>query len=425
MQQVKQFPGYLGRLLFHVVIAILAGTLLLSGVCMLPSAPMDRNLEKSAAVFADEGIYPSLFPWCTSQLDSTTDALILMISACDSGEHPVIQAMRGTRNTLSSVEAASDELAAHYGGGIPFDGSEPYYQYWHGYQVIIRPLLSVMSYSGIRILNGILQTGLLAILCLMMGKAGLGRYILPYLASVAMLMPLTLAMSLQFSSCYYTLTISSILLLWKRDFLDSTEGMLFLYTGIATAFFDFLTYPVATLGIPAVFYYCIRKKTDIRDTFCRGVKICFTWAIGYVGMWAGKWLIGSLILGQNILALAAGKLAERSSAGEAEAGLLQNIRAALSANIRSFLHTPATLVVLLLVVFLLFQLVKQFRSGDTTPARTGKIFFPFVILALIPIAWFVVTAQHAVIHHWFTHKALAVSVFAGLAALMKATEKTA
>lgn len=424
MQQFKLFPGYLGKLLLHVVIAVLIGTLLLSAVCMLPSAPMDRNLQKSAAVFAEEGIYPSLFPWCTSQLDSTTDALILLISACDSGEHPVIQAMRGTRNTLSVVEAASDELAVHYGDGIPFDGSEPYYQYWHGYQLIIRPLLSLISYPAIRVLNGIVQTGLLAILCLLMKKAGLGRYILPYLAAVAMMMPLALAMSLQFSSCYYTLTISSILLLRKRDSLDKTDGILFLYTGIATAYFDFLTYPVATLGIPAVFYFCLRKNTDLRDTFCRGVKICFTWAVGYVGMWAGKWLIGSLILGQNILALAAGKLAERSSAGEVETSLIRNIRAALSANIRSFLHTPATLVILLLAAFLLFLLVKHLRSRDLTWVQTGKNFFPFVILALIPIAWYVVTAQHAVIHHWFTHKALAVSVFAGLAALTKASGKT-
>ena len=424
MEQIRLFPKYFGKLLLHVILAILVGALLLSAVCMFPSAPMDRNLERSAGVFAEEGIYPELFPWCTSQLDSTTDALILLISACDSGENPVVQAMRGTRNTLSSVEAASDELAVHYGNGVPFDGTAPYYQYWHGYQLIIRPLLSLLSYSGIRILNGVVQTALLLLLCVMMRRAGLSRYILPYLVSVLMLMPLALAMSLQFSSCYYTLTISSILLLWKRDALDRLDGMLFLYIGIATAYFDFLTYPVATLGIPAVFYFCLRKDTDIRDTFCRGVKICFTWAVGYVGMWAGKWLIGSLILKQNILAVAVGKLTERSSASAADAGLIQNIRAALSANVRSFLHTPAALCFLVLALFLLFLLAKRIRARDTDIAKILSVFFPFVILALIPIAWYLVTAQHAVIHHWFTNKALAVSVFAGLAGLTKATEKT-
>lgn len=421
MEQVRLFPKYLGSLLLRILIAILAGALLLSAACMIPTDAMDRNLQKSAAVFAEEGIYPSLFPWCTSQLDSTTDALILLISACDPDEHAVIQAMSGTRNTLSSAEAASDELAVHYGDGVPFDGTDPYYQYWHGYQLIIRPLLSVLSYSGIRILNGIVQTGLLVLLCVLMYKKGMGRYILPYLTAVSMLMPPALAMSLQFSSCYYILTLGSIAVLWKKHSLDHLDGVLFLYIGIATAYFDFLTYPVATLGIPAVFYFCLREQTDIRSTFCRGVKICFSWAVGYVGMWAGKWLIGSLILRQNVLSVAAGKLTERSAA---DAGLVQNIRAALSANLRSFLYTPVTLAVLLLGAALLLLLVISLRRKETSLSRTAAAFFPFVILAIIPIAWYMVTAQHAVIHHWFTNKALVVSVFAGLAGLAKAAKPT-
>lgn len=421
MEQVKLFPRYMGAMLLRIVVAILAGTVLLSAVCMMPSAPMDRNLEHSAQTFAEEGIYPTLFSWCTSQLDSTTDALILLISACDSDDSPVVQAMSGTRNTLSTVEAASNELAAHYGEHIPFDGSEPYYQYWHGYQLIIRPLLSLLDYSGIRILNGVLQTGLLILLCLLMKKNGLSRYILPYLAAVAMLMPLALAMSLQFSSCYYILTLGSLAVLWKKDTLDRVDGILFLYIGIATAYFDFLTYPAATLGIPAVFYCCVRRDSDIRNTFCRGIKVCFSWAMGYGLMWAGKWLVGSLILKQNILSVAAGKLTERSSA---DSGLMDNIRAALSANLRSFLHTPATLAVLVLGAVLLVLVVRKIVKKQISVRQCAVLIFPFAILAFVPIAWFLVTAQHAVIHHWFTHKALAVSVFAGLAALAKVSKTT-
>ena len=419
MQQVKLFPKYLCSLLLRILAAILIGTLLLCAACSVPSGPMDRNLQQSADIFEEEGIYPILFPWCTSQLDSTTDALILLISACDSGESPIVQAMSGTRNTLSSVEAASDELAAHYGKNIPFDGSEPYYQYWHGYQLVIRPLLSLLNYGSIRILNGILQTGLLVLLCLLMRRNSMGRYILPYLASVAMMMPLSLAMSLQFSSCYYILTLGSLAILWKKDSLDRMDGILFLYIGIATAYFDFLTYPVATLGIPAVFYFCVRNNANIRNTFCRGVKICFSWAMGYGLMWSGKWLIGSLILKQNILSVAAGKLTERSSA---DAGLIGNIRAALSANLRSFLHTPATFAMLILAAILLFFVVRVLIKDKAALQRCMAQVFPFAVLAILPIAWYMVTAQHAVIHHWFTNKALMVSVFAGLASLVAAAE---
>lgn len=421
MQQIKLFPKYLSVLLLHVLICILVGAILLSAVCMIPSGAMDRNLQKSAAVFAEEGIYPSLFSWCTSQLDSTTDALILLISACDADESPIVQAMSGTRNTLSTVEASSDELAAHYGEGIPFDGSEPYYQYWHGYQLIIRPLLSVLNYSGIRILNGIIQTALLLLICILLYKNSMGRFILPYLVSVAMMMPLALAMSLQYSSCYYILTLGSLVILWKKDRLNKIDGLLFLYIGIFTAYFDFLTYPVATLGIPAVFYFCLRNNTDIRSTFCRGVKICFSWAIGYGLMWSGKWFLGSLILRTNILAVASGKLTERSSA---DAGLIGNIRAALSANLRSFLHTPVTLVFLVLAFILLLAAVRKIAKKQISVRQCAAAIFPFCVLAFLPVAWYLVTAQHAVIHHWFTHKALAVSVFAGLSALSSISGNT-
>ena len=216
--------------------------------------------------------------------------------------------------------------------------------------------------------------------------------------------------------------IGTPLLALKKDSLDKLDGFLFLYIGIATAYFDFLTYPIATLGIPAIFYFCLRHHTDIRNTFCRGVKICFSWAVGYAGMWSGKWLIGSLILGDNVLTAATGALVERSSA---DSDLLYNIHAALSANIKYFLYTPATAVVLLLVLFLLIVMAKQFRSGHTNVKQTAAIFFPFVILALLPIAWYLVTSQHAVMHYWFTNKGLVVSVFAGLAALTKASPKTA
>ena len=420
MTQIRLFPRYACSMLVRLLAAILIGAVLLSAVCLLPTGPMDKNLERSAETFAEEGIYPVLFPWCTSRLDSTTDALILLISAFDSSENPVIQAMSGSWNTLSSEEVSSDMLAAHYGEGIPFDGSEPYYQYWHGYQVIIRPLLSLFSYPSIRILNGILQTALLLVLCLMLKKRDMGQYILPYLTAVLMLMPLALAMSLQFSSCYYILTLGSMAVLGMNKTLDRRDGLVFLYIGIATAYFDFLTYPAATLGIPAVFYCCLRQDDSIRNTFCRGVKVCVSWAMGYVGMWAGKWLLGSLILGESVLTAATGALVERSSA---DSNLLRNIRAALSANIKYFIYTPATAVAVLLALCLFAVLVKRLRSGSTTVRQTAVIFFPFAILAVLPIAWYLVTSQHAVVHYWFTNKGLVISVFAGLAALTKAVHK--
>ena len=422
MAQLRLFPRFIGSLILRIIICVLVGTLLLGAVYLLPVAPMEKHLEESAQTFAEEGIYPSLYNWCTSQLDSTTDALILMISACDTGEDPLVQAMSGTHNTLSTMETTSNELAAHYGSGIPFDGSAPYYQYWHGYQLIIRPLLLLIGYPSMRILNGIIQTVLLLLLCLYLQKAGLKQYILPYLVAVAMLMPVILAKSLQYSSCYYLLTLGSLAVLWKRKELDQTDGFLFLYLGIATAYFDFLTYPIATLGIPAVFYFCIRKADSFRNTFCRGSKICFSWGVGYLGMWSAKWFVGSLITGKNILAEASAKLSERSSVGEASEGLLKNMYVALSVNIKAFIRTPVLLLLLILLVILLLSAVQHCRKHQYTIAKATQVLFPFVVLACLPVFWYLGTTNHSTIHHWFTNKALIVSVFAAAASLVKLKE---
>lgn len=419
MAQLRLFPRFAGSLFLRIVICALVGTLLLGAVFLLPVVPMERNLEKSATTFAQEGIYPSLYSWCTSQLDSTTDALILMISACDTGEPPFVQAMSGTHNTLSSVEATSNELAAHYGSSIPFDGSAPYYQYWHGYQLIIRPLLSLVGYPMMRILNGIMQTILLLLLCLYLYKAGMKQYILPYLVSVAMLMPVVLAKSLQYSSCYYLLTLGCFAVLRKRNDLDQADGFLFLYLGIATAYFDFLTYPIATLGVPAVLYFCIRKADSFRNTFCRGTKICFSWGVGYLGMWSSKWLIGSLITGKNILAEASAKVAERSSVGSVSDGLLKNMYVALSVNIKAFIRTPAIVLLAVLLCILLLSAIQHCRKHQYSVTCAAKVLFPFAILACLPVFWYLGTTNHSIIHGWFTNKALIVSAFSATAALAR------
>ena len=54
MAQIRLFSKYLFSLLIRVLAAILVGTLLLSAVCLLPTGPMDKNLERSADTFASE-----------------------------------------------------------------------------------------------------------------------------------------------------------------------------------------------------------------------------------------------------------------------------------------------------------------------------------------------------------------------------------
>jgi len=417
MKQIGHFLTFLASLLVRVLAAVLAGVLLLTLVYCIPTEPIEQNLALSAEVFAAEGVMPELFPWCTSILDNQTDAVMLSHAAHTTAESPIVQAMTANRHHIDGLDSPA-ALVAHYLGGQPFDTQIPYYQYWHGYLVFLKPLLYFTTYQGIRLINTFAQAVLLILLCGLMLRKGLKRCLVPFLISLAFLMPVTLAMSLQFSTCYYILTLGSIAILLAKDHLDQKDAFIFLYIGIATAFFDFLTYPIATLGIPAVFYFSILTCKNIQESFSRGVKICFSWGFGYGIMWAGKWLVGSLITGINILTTASSKIAERTSVNTTSQGsLVEDLYTALSINIRSFLHSPVVLILALYVLTVLFLLFLSWKKKRFTVSEAATALFPFLVLAFLPPIWYMVTANHSTIHHWFTYKALIVSAFAGMCAL--------
>lgn len=420
MQNVKDFGRLLLRLIAWVLIAVLAGTLLLTAVYLLPTDAMAEHMTASAAVITGEGVYPNLFPWCTSQLDNYTDAIMLMNASFDSGESAIVQAMTAARPNIEGISVPVQALDAHYNGGIAYDSQEPYYQYWHGYLLLLKPLLLLTDYSGIRIVNAIgMLLSLLALLWLM-AKKGLKQYIAPYLLAFAFIMPAAVAMSMQFSSCYYLMTLGSIGVLLMKDRLDEAEAVIFLFIGIATAFFDFLTYPIATVGVPAVLYCCLKKELPVKAALGKGVKVCFCWGFGYAAMWAGKWCVGGVLTGCNVLAKAAEKLAERSSlAVGSENSAILDIRIALSQNIKFFLRTPAVLLLAAAALILLGLVAADLLQKKLTLKKAAGIVFPFVILMILPLVWYACTSNHSGIHCWFTNKSLMVSVFAGLAALVK------
>lgn len=421
MRWTKSFFRFLICAALRVLIAAIVGTGLLTAAYLLPTDAMSEHLDSSAQILLQEGTYPQIFPWCTSQLDNYTDAIILMNASYNSGKSPLIQAMTAARPNICGITVPTEALAAHYNSGIPYDMDTPYYQYWHGYLLFVKPLLLLTDYSGIRTVNSIVQGLMLILLLMLMVKRNLARYIFAYLLSLAFLMPVALALSLQFSSCYYIMTLGAITVLLMKDSLEQKDASIFLLIGISTAYFDFLTYPIATFGIPAAFYFCVQERTSLGVSFKKGGSLLFSWGFGYSAMWACKWLIGTVVTSQNVLSIASAKLAERSCLTAIQStGLFSDLRTALFQNIKAFFHTPATfLFAAVVVVLALLIAIRLRRSGLKDLASVS---FPYVILACMPPAWYLIASNHSSIHYWFTNKSLAVSAFSALCALIKSWE---
>lgn len=93
--------------------------------------------------------------------------------------------------------------------------------------------------------------------------------------------------------------------------------------GVLTSYFDFLTYPIVTLGFPLCTFFLLNGNESagkggnfrqgrqaakegipegvgnggvLKDTVRRVVGYSICWGIGYAGMWAMKWIIADLTL---------------------------------------------------------------------------------------------------------------------------------
>lgn len=399
-----------------LLLCAFAGVLLLGLVYLLPAERMETHMPASAEVFEHEGAYPLIDRrWATSYLDNTTDSIMLM-EASDNSELPTLKkALLVPRGKFAS--AAEDpngkddsilDPVGRYVLGLPFSGVATYPRYWHGYLLYIKPMLAMTHYSNMRLFNGLAQTVLVLHLFWRMLKRRRRDLILPWLLMYLLLMPLSLAKSFQFSSCFYILLLMSHACLSYADDQERLAG-LFLFAGIATAYFDFLTYPVATFGVPAVMTLALLREEPAERKLALLVRIGLGWCFGYAGMWALKWGIASLLTDENVIGDAWSNIQLRTSHELSGNTPAVSVGTCLRMVMGGFFASPFTVPVILYGAFMVCLGV--IRRGPGTKERLKQM-VPYLLTGLLPFVWYVLTVNHSYIHYYFTCRALCVSALA-------------
>ena len=401
----RKLPFFLTSLLI-LLVSILIGTGLMTLAYTVPISAMKDHLISSADTILAEGSYPNLYNWCTSELDNLTDGLMVSIAGYRSEAPAIVDAMEGCSYSIDDY-ASEFALRSHLTyGSLPFEKVSPYTRYWHGYLLFLKPLLALTDYSGIRVLNLILQTGLAAVVVALLCRYHMRKYILPFLLSVLIIGPHVIYRSLQFSTCYYTLLLGSIaaLFLIGKKAGERSFYLLFLIIGIFTSFIDFLTYPISTFGVPAVFVLNASDNRSFRKQSGRVFKLFLFWLLGYIVMWLGKFPVACLVSDQPIL----GDAAQETFTWMVTARGFTNLFYMLYRNIRSFSLTPFMIPAL---IFAAVGIIAAIRRKSTSVSEVWKLAVPYLILAILPVGWYCVLAAPSYIHDFFTSKALVVSAF--------------
>lgn len=389
-----------------LIIGIIMGIALLTAVYFIPQDLIWENTAISADILHDEDPRPYVLTGVNaSKLDNHTDPLMLDILYYKTGSF--------TDDVLlaSYVEVADykpDEALFAYLWNEDHDYFTSYYsRYWHGYQVIIKPMLMLFTLSSIRLINFIAQTGLsFAIMGILIAKKR-GELAIPFFAAWLCLMPFTVYLSLQYSSTFYVTMILALIIALLYEKLDAAKlCILFEIGGIAEAYFDFLTYPIVSLGIPLILFFSLDADTQytIKARIIQFFSICFSWCLGYAGMWAGKWMIAELFTSESSLSIAFSKIQQRSSHvnGTIEFNLLSTLR-------ENLFYYRNSVIILFIFAVLAAAVVLYIKCGVKKPS--GSLVLPLVLCCIMPLAWYQLAMEHSYTHACFTYRGLAVAIY--------------
>ena len=414
-----------------VLASVFVGFLLLLLVQLIPAETIEKHAVQAGPVFAEEArepeasvlaklpdwneshpnVYPGwMLPWCNAYLDNFTDALMLL-TAADTQEKGLVQEavlaerrmVEGSSTTRSLIQMAEaqDSAALSY-------VTEAYPRYWHGYLVLLKPLLALTDYTGVRIFLGVAETLLLAATLWVLVRRGRKNLIPLFVLLWLMAFPALMARSMQYSWIYLVFSAGNLIILTCYDRLRKGRGLVFVFLGlgIATAYFDLLTYPVAALGIPLITVFLCGEPASRKEEWKTLFRLSLAFALGYAGMWAGKWVLTYLLCGPEIFASVKETIAFRTSHSGKEGESISLISMYIR-NLGGFALNPGVAAALLYFAGLLILKIKKGQRAFYCPLALG-------LCALMPFVWFLVTANHAYIHSYYTCRSFLVT---GLALL--------
>lgn len=401
-----------------VAASICIGAILIIAAYSLPTSRIYHNVDRSARIYELEGHAPF---WAGgvihTRIDNFTDSIMLMKAAYpvenvvqsaflnpswkwidDSPVNTLIDVMKNERQTTDDVWT--------------------YARYWHGYLLILKPLLMISPVHDLRVLNFYVQFFLmLTALFFFYQRFGL-NLTLAFALSLLVINPITASIDFQISDIFYIILLSTIFILRKNEMLLRGENYLyfFLLLGIVTVYIDFLTYPFAALGISLCLCVMMNEKIFLAMTpqkiLTKLSAYLFAWGFGYGGMWLGKWILASVFTEENVIVSAFYEVLYRSSSilVESEGGGTFTFIDVLARNFSALFRGPLPIILGLLVIYLIYILIRRKKKIFITKSRLAA----FAFIMLMPFLWYAVLKNHSYVHDYMTYRNLSVTIFAAL-----------
>lgn len=393
-----------------IIVSAIIGWALLLLAYMVPTNKIAENVKNSEQYFGKL----NMFEWCSSCIVPGMDSIVSFEAIYEGPESLVDKSLSVYRYQDESIFPETQMVQGTYLSDAATKMS--YARYWHGYLAYVKPMYYFLTFNQFRIINVIVHLSLLLLLCISFFKKNCKELICPIIFSYLLMGHISSGYGFQNSHIFIITMIASIILVLKFDRINAgieNVWTLFLLIGINIAYFDYLTYPAFSFGIPAAIYFYMKSKKEqklldkgILNKLKEFVILGIAWVTGYVGMWSVKWIIATLFTDNNIIQDAFMTIGSRTSTVSGEYNLIPP--KVYWINMRAFFTTPFVVLVgiylIALIVIIISKKYYKYAAYNTI----------LLIICMIPFAWFTLTQNHSWEHSAFTMKSLAITSFAGL-----------
>ena len=296
--------------------------------------------------------------------------------------------------------------------GENIEDSYEYVRYWHGYLVLLRPLLTLFDYNGIRIVLAVLMaTSVAALIILLYKKVDLISAIAFVIGLVAICI-WVVTNSINECLIFLTAIISSVVLLLRYKKIKNI-GLFFFIVGSISSFIDLLTAPIVTLGLCMIVYFLLLQKNEevnLKQCILKILEVGISWAAGYAITWASKWVIIQLFFDNRpIITEVFTQMMFRSKIPTRQGVALISRFDVVGRNLK-FLSQFVVIGVTVIAFILALALNIKNRKEKIDYIQNLKECLPFVVTLFLPILWMFCITQHSYTHAFFVYRILIVSI---------------
>ena len=422
-------------LIFVILLGIYFAIMTLTS--LIPSGMLENNVRESSETLVQEGEKVTFdLKYKEENIFTFTDALMINTAYSIDNNHPIESFILARKNYIPgqttefypdgqyNLGANENYISKENGDlyqtkelyglmhGDNIQDSYEYARYWHGYLSILRPLLLLFNYSGIRIVLAIITLiSIVALITLLCKKISITSGVIYGIGLLAISI-FIVTKSINEILIFIVAFISSIILLLKKN-PEKNIGIFFFVVGSVSNFIDLLTAPLVTLGITAITYFLLIQKNESKVNIKRYIldflKICISWALGYGITWLSKWVITEMFFDRPIISQAIEQAVFRSNGPQINGVNIFSLSNVFIRNME-YLSSPVAITILIAAVIYIIVMMIINRNKKIDFKENLKKCLPYILIFFLPVIWYMVLKQHSYTHVNFTYRILVISI---------------